>query len=338
MLFKYEDSDLKPLPYYNFRDLGGRKRDLEKFLAKNLNDLFNREIQLMPIYQEHLWRPDPDVVAVDKEGNLVIFEFKRELANVDAVNQLMRYGQVFGKKTYAELNALFQEQKDTKLDLKEVHATTFGLESSPLEEEDFNKNQKLIVVGSSEDLTEIENVEYWKSKNLDVDYLPYRFYKIKGEIYFEFFAKPYDYHINPTDRKALIFDTHREVDEKAIWSMLEDGIIKPGGPQDNCMGRFNIDDYILYYHKGFGIIGAGKIKTEVKRNEETEELYREVELLTPRISKEEEIKSISTTRLRKLLNKDFYFGSTIKCPHLTVKEAEILISELRGLYGINRTW
>lgn len=184
---------------------------------------------------------------------------------------------------------------------------------TPLKEDKFNKNQKLVIVGSSSDISLIEAVDYWKSKKLEIDFLPYRFYKIAGEIYFDFFANPYDYHVNPRDSKAILFDTNRSYSEKSVWDMFEKCKISAYGTLSRYINSFNKGDYVLYYHKGVGVIGAGIIKAStVCEDSSKDELYRTVELLTPVLKKESDIRAISALELCALLDKNFYFASTYR--------------------------
>ena len=335
MLYKYKNNGLEPLPYYDYSDLKGKEKDLENLLANNLGELYLEDGQLMPIFQERQWQKEPDLCALDKEGNLVIFELKRGVVQGDTTIQVMRYAQNYGQKKYSELNGIFQQYKKKKEELKEVHAETFGIEHSPLKEEQFNQKQKLVIVGSSSDYSLMNAVDYWKSKGIDMDFLPYRFYKIGGEIYFDFFAKPYDYHINPRYKKGILFDTNRSYDESSVWDMFEKSKISAYGGAKKYVHSFQKGDYVLYYHKGFGVIGAGIIKTSaVSENPLKEELYHTVELLTPQIKQESEIRCISAAELCSLLGKNFYFASTMKSPFLSVEEAELVIGELKKKYGM----
>ena len=154
---------------------------------------------------------------------------------------------------------------------------------------------------------------------------------INDEIYFEFFAKPYDYHINPRDNKGIIFDTCRSFDEKAVWDMFKNEKISAYNSSSNFIKSFNKGDYVFYYHKGWGVIGVGIVKSsrykEVFSDNELE-LYHKVELLTPKLNNENEIKCISANEICNLLGKKFYWASTTKRPYLSSGESKILADEL----------
>lgn len=77
MLYKYKNNALEKLGYYSYSDFEGKEKDLENLLAENLNDLYMEDAQLMPIFQERQRQEEPDLLAVDKNGNLVVFELKR---------------------------------------------------------------------------------------------------------------------------------------------------------------------------------------------------------------------------------------------------------------------
>lgn len=335
MLYKYENNTLEKLGYYSYSYFKGKEKDLENLLAENLNDLYMEDAQLMPIFQERQRQEEPDLLAVDKNGNLVVFELKRGEVKGDTTIQVMRYTQNYGQKSYFELNKIYKKYNLTGLELKNAHNEAFGLDKA-LDESEFNKKQKMVIVGNSLDISLINAVEYWKNKKLDIDFLPYRFYKINKEIYFEFFAKPYDYHLNVLDKKGIIFDTCRSYYENAVWDMFKDKKISAYNSASKFIKSFNKGDYVFYYHKGWGIIGAGIIKSsqpkEISSNK-GRELYHTVELLTPVIANENEIKYILPSEICELLGKNFYWASTTKKPYLTEKESKKLVDELIERYN-----
>jgi predicted RNA-binding protein with PUA-like domain len=333
MLYKFnpKDNNIEMLQSYNYEDIGGLEKDLENLLANNLADLYYADGQLMPIFQERSWQAEPDLCALDKNGNLVIFELKRGKVPGDTTIQIMRYCQDYGRKNYFELSELYKKYS-VDGDLALDHAEAFGLDT-PLRSDEFNRSQKLVIIGSDTDSYLMDAIDYWKSEGLDIDYIPYRFYDINGEKYFEFFAKPYDYHLGKLEQKGVLFDTNSTYDSNAIWDMMKNHKVSAYGGVKNCINTFNKGDYVLYYHKGWGVIGAAKIKSsKAKENKENDELYFDVDLLTPKVQCESELKYVSAKELKELLNKDFYFASTIKRPYLSIDEAEKIIELLLKKY------
>lgn len=333
MLYKYNQNDksLEAMQYFDFEKIGEKEKDLEELLAKNLSDLYVENGQLMTILQERQWQSEPDICALDSKGNLIIFELKRGEVQGDTTLQVMRYTQIYGKYSYEELNKKFLRENENVQELKIAHAEAFQLEE-PLKEEQFNNKQKMVIVGCSSDVALMENVDYWKGQGLDIDFLPYRLYEINGNYYFEFFAKPYDYHMNSREMKGILFDTNRTYNSDAIWDMFKNSKVSAYGDASYFVERFNQGDYVFYYHKGWGVVGAGQIESKNVCCDNGYEKYRKVKLLTPSITCDSEICNISPSEIKRLLNRNFWWQSTVKTPYLSVAEAEILIEALQQKY------
>ena len=326
---------LEPVKSEDFGTIGKKEKDLENLLADKLSVIFSENNALMPIFQERQWKEEPDLVAMDQDGNLVIFELKRGKVLGDATIQVMRYSQNYHAKPYAKLNAEYQDYlakmgKEIS-ELKKDHQEAFALDN-PLDESCFNQKHKLVVVGSYADYELIKAVDYWK-KSIDIDFIPYRLYKIGGKQYFEFFSKPYDTHEEVGGTKGIIFDTNRTYEGDVIWDMLAQSKISAYGDKMKLVESFNKGDYVFYYHKGWGIVAAGTIKSSKSKPNGSYELYREVKLLTTAASKEEELRYISAGELKKILGKGFYFANTTKRPYLTKEESEKLLTVLQEKYS-----
>ena len=57
-----------------------------------------------------------------------------------------------------------------------------------------------------------------------------------------------------------------------------------------------------------------------------------MELLTPAITWEKEIRNISPSEIKRLLNKNFWWQKTVKTPYLSMEESEILRDALQKKY------
>lgn len=219
-----------------------------------------------------------------------------------------------------------------KNDLRQEHADSFGLDT-PLAPEEFNRKQKLIIVGTSADRDVVRSVNYWKNSGIDIDFLPYRFYDINGSQYFEFFAKPYDDHLDPTAVKGVIFDTNRTFDEYSIWDMFSQSKVSAYGSVRDCVQCFKPGDYVLYYHKGMGVVGAAQIIDGIARaNPAANELYMKVSFITPQVDSLDKLRGISAAELKSALGKGFFFAKTTKNPYLSESEVKILLDILRQRY------
>ncbi|MFY9953175.1 hypothetical protein, partial [Bradyrhizobium sp.] len=189
MLYKIKDGsgvkNLEPAEFMDFAELGKLEKDLETLLADNLLDILFEDAALMPIFQERVRQAEADLYALDRAGDLVIFELKRGFASSDAMLQALRYGQTAGQWTYNELEKQFRVySKDESISLSKEHKSAFSLERT-LEERDFNVRQRFVIVGNAANDDLIDAVDYWKRRGLSVDFLPYRIFAFGGEHYFE---------------------------------------------------------------------------------------------------------------------------------------------------------
>jgi hypothetical protein len=334
MLYKLGKTDgipdsLTPLPFGNLQ----LEKHLEDLLANKLAGVLFEDNELMPILQERSQQPEADIYALNEKGDLIIFELKRGAAGGDAVYQAMRYCETAAHWDFNTLQAkLATYSRDPSVRLREAHKVHFGLEHA-LDESDFNQSQHLIIVGTagSDDL--IRNVNYWKSKGLSVNFIPYRVFRIGDEDYFEFFSHPYDRHANPAHAKGVIFDTNLSYDPESIWYMCEKDRVAAFGDIKGIVHSLSKGDVVFLYHKGEGIIAAGEVKSDVKEDAERDALYRDLQWLTSKPVKETQYKSMPAWQIKQVMDRNFWWAKTMKAPYLSKEEAEKLLKALKTTLG-----
>ena len=97
--------DYKKVRRVNLRDIGWTEGDLERLVSKHIQDfIYARD--LMTIFTERKGKEEPDILALDKNGDLYIFELKRWGSDQENLLQVLRYGQLFGGRDYNELHEL----------------------------------------------------------------------------------------------------------------------------------------------------------------------------------------------------------------------------------------
>lgn len=337
MLYKLKETQntfhgLEPIPFLDFSRLDRVEKDLENLLAEHLLNVLFEDAALMPMFQERALQAEADLYALNKEGDLVVFELKRGLAGADAMQQVLRYAQDAGQWTFTELEQKYQTYTSSKqLDsdsLCEAHKEAFGLDR-PLHPAEFNRRQQLIVVGNAADDSLINAVDYWKRQGISVEFLPYRVYKIGKEYYFEFFALPYDKHPNPATIKGVLFDTNWSYDEDAIWEMMEHNRVAAYGDIKYAVEHLNPKDIVFFSQKWKGIVAAGEVTSPVRKIGNDEQ-YRDIKFLTPVPNRQEGIKRyMSFSDVSQATGKSFYWARTIKVPYLSREEALRLLETLK---------
>ena len=110
MLYKFhkEQEQIEKVSFHNIKKVGGNEKDLENLLANHLQDFFSNPV-LMPIFQERKWQEEPDLMALDENGTLYIFELKVDFVSDETVFQIIRYAQKFGMESYAKLDHFYQQ-------------------------------------------------------------------------------------------------------------------------------------------------------------------------------------------------------------------------------------
>lgn len=65
------------------------ERQLQNILFQSLNTLFPDD-ELIPLMQSRQWQEEPDLMAVDKDGKLYIFELKAWQSHPSNLLQVLR--------------------------------------------------------------------------------------------------------------------------------------------------------------------------------------------------------------------------------------------------------
>jgi hypothetical protein len=322
-------SSLEPQEFLDYSSLAQVEKDLEILLADHLLDVLFEEAPLMPIFQERQLQAEADLYALNRTGDLVIFELKRGFAGEDAMLQALRYAQAAGRWTFAELERRYQTymkpKKAKDRSLAEAHREAFYLDRVLMPSE-FNRRQHIIVVGNAANESLINAVDYWKQQGLSADFLPYRVYKIGDQHFFEFFSLPYDRHQNPAESKGVLFDTNRSYDEEAIWEMMEKGRVAAYGDKKHLVEYLNPKDIVFFSHKWTGLVAAGVVGPV--RRDGLEQQYRDVRFLTPIPKRGDQPKHMPFSDVTKATGKSFFWAKTIKVPYLTREESRALVTEL----------
>lgn len=331
MLYKLGETNgipdsLTPLPFGNLH----LEKHLEDLIADKMAGMLFEDNEMMPIFQERSQQPEADIYALNENGDLLIFELKRGAATGDAVYQALRYCETAAHWDFNTLQAkLSVYTKNPSIRLREAHKAHFGLEH-PLDESEFNTNQHLMIVGTagSDDL--IRNVNYWKSKGLSVNFIPYRVFTIGGDHYFEFFSHPYDRHANPAHAQGVIFDTNLSYDADSIWYMCEKDRVAAFGEIKRVVRSLNKGDVVFLYHKGEGIIAAGEVRSEAKEDADQDALYCDLRWLTPKPTKGKPYKFMPAWQIKQVMDRNFWWARTIKTPYLSKEESERLLAALKA--------
>ncbi len=246
------------------RDFGWNEQKLQKLLFENLERVI-REEELLVIMQSKKWQEEPDLMAVDENGDLYIFELKAWESHSSNVLQVLKYGQIFGQYNYEQLNNLFSNF--SKEHLIEAHKKRFP--DKKINEGDFNKKQHYIVLTNGIDVRTREAIIYWRNQGLDIKGWIYRIYKTKaGDLYLEFNTyKTIDDPFEDIEEGYFIINTNYSNDPLCHEDMLENK--KAAAyyyPWKNHIKKLQKGDHVFLYKSGTGIVARGIVKSDLKKS------------------------------------------------------------------------
>lgn len=281
-------------------DIGWKEEDFQKLMYENL-DVLLPEDELLLIMQSRKWQEEPDLMAIDKNGDLFIFELKAWESQDINLLQVLRYGQIFGQNSYADLNELylkfFPSSNGLLNDLKEKF-------SVDLKESDINQRQEFILITNGLDFKTRAAIQYWSEQGINISSWIYKIYQTSSQplLDFETFRKspnPYE----DIDEGYYILNTNIQAGEDDEKDMLEnEKAAAYFEPWKFKIEQIDKGDKVFLYRSGIGIIakgiGTGQIEKSYYQgdpkypNEEYSMKLKNFKILDHPISASE-IKSIS---------------------------------------------
>ena len=119
--------------------------------------------------------------------------------------------------------------------------------------------------------------------------------------------------------KGIMIDTNLSYSDVNELEMISQSRVCAYGDAGRYIRSFRKGDYALFYSKGRGIIAIGEVVSNEPGEVETEKgLYHDVKMIVPGDGNYSKIheKYISAREIKEILNRGFYFASTIKTPFL----------------------
>ncbi len=248
--------------------MGWKEKDLENLLSNNIQDFISSN-DLMTIFTERQRQEEPDILALDKNGDLYIFELKRWSGKQENLLQVLRYGQLFGKSNYDDLVDVYRKyQKNSEADLISDHANYFFGGNDKLELERFNTKQHFVIVTNGMDQETVESIIYWKSTGLSIDAIIYWVFEINSDYYIEFntYSQMEDY--LEYENNCYVVNTNVRSSYKYTEDMLREEKVAayyPGWREK--IKKLQKYDIVFLYQSGKGIIAYGKADGILKKAE-----------------------------------------------------------------------
>ncbi len=137
--------------------------DLERWIKSN-SDILGEDILIIG-EQVMTKRGSLDFLGIDKSGNLIIIELKRDQLHREVLAQAIDYTSDIASWDFDRLNV--ECEKYTGKSILEGLSENFDLDDEALEEISINKFQKILLVGTGVDES-LQRMVEWLSDNYDV--------------------------------------------------------------------------------------------------------------------------------------------------------------------------
>ena len=238
----------------NLADIGWKEKDLEDLISNNIQDFISSN-DLMTIFNERKGKEEPDILAVDKNGDLYIFELKRWAGKQENLLQVLRYGQLFGKSNYDDLNSIYKKYIGSNSNLITDHNSYFDCN---LSEDSFNKKQHFIIVTNGLDQSTIESIIYWKSVGLSIDAVIYWVFEINKNYYIEFntYSSVENYLEYENNYYVLNTDFSKHPDRHSNMIVNQKAAAFWPGYREKIQ-KLQKGDLVFLYQSGTGIVAYG---------------------------------------------------------------------------------
>ena len=235
------------------------ERALQDVLFHSLDRLFPED-ELILLMQSRQWREEPDLMAIDTDGHLYIFELKVWESQSENLLQVLRYGQIFGASQYDDLNRWYERLPDKTQTLQDAHRSKFGVE---IGKHHFNRKQVFVVMTNGLDYRTREAIQYWRHSGLDVRPWVYRVYKGgDNEMLLEISAfrvedNPYE------DIAEGYYILNTNIGDGSDTTDHEDMLSNGKAAAYYEPWKFRIEslqrgDFVFLYQSGAGIVAIGK--------------------------------------------------------------------------------
>ena len=214
------DKHGKLLPYkeYNFKD-SNQESDLEVLLENNPEYFFEKS-KILIIGRQVTTNLNTfiDLIGIDKTGNTVVVELKREKTPRETIAQLLEYASFVENLDYSQLNEIYQDYSGEESSLEDYHQQYFQSESE--EKVSFNKSTKLVIIAQEISKEIQQTALFLRKKGIDVYCMEFKYFETKfGEkiISNDFVVGEEDFIRSKVQSASL-----PKVDEKKFLDSLEE--------------------------------------------------------------------------------------------------------------------
>ena len=178
-LFTISHND-EMLPYneHDFK-IDNFEQDLEKLLEKNPQYFFE-ESNILIVGRQIATNLDTfiDLLGIDKSGNTIVIELKRDKTPRETVSQILEYASFIENLDYEQINNIFKNYYGNESELEDYHREYFS--NNENEKVSFNKRIKLLIIAQSITNEIKQTAIYLRKIGLDIFCMEFKYFKTKS--------------------------------------------------------------------------------------------------------------------------------------------------------------
>lgn len=250
------DHNIRRVQRSRLFDIGWKEENLQRLLFKNLEKVLQDE-ELLLLMQSRKWQEEPDLMAMDSNGDLYIFELKAWESHEYNLLQALRYGQIYGQYSYESLNDLFTKCFHESQNLLKALNNKFG---TNLTADSINTRQHFIVITNGLDFKTRQAILYWSEKGIYIRSWIYRIYKLSEDnvlLEFDTFRireDPYE----DVEQGYYILNTNYANNPECDKDMVDNQKAAAYyDPWKRNIERLKKGDKVFLYRSGEGIVAMG---------------------------------------------------------------------------------
>ncbi|SDM57355.1 hypothetical protein [Sediminibacillus halophilus] len=237
-----------------FSELNYKESDMEELLRRNIEIICDEEESMLIVGKQvrNAKQGISDLTAIDNKGNIVLIEIKRDRKDIETRKEAFEFQAIRYAASYATIEDIedlvnkvyspyiekhrseFEGGYLTSAELGTRKLTEFLRENGA--ENNFNNNQKIILVASDYDEQTLSAVAWLNSNNVDISCYKLIPYDIKGEVYIDIekvlpLNTYQDYYVNFLDNSVNRRMHKKGINRRTlpkIGEMIDWGVVKPG--------------------------------------------------------------------------------------------------------------
>ncbi|QTN00762.1 hypothetical protein ERJ70_16635 [Sediminibacillus dalangtanensis] len=237
-----------------FSELNFKESDIEELLRKNIEIICDEEESMLIVGKQvrNAQLGTSDLTAIDNKGNIVLIEIKRDRKDIETRKEAFEFQAIRYAASYATIEDIedlvnkvyspyiekyrseFEGGYLTSAELGTRKLTEFLRENGA--ENNFNKNQTIILAASDYDEQTLSAVAWLNSNNVDISCFKLIPYDINGEVYIDIekvlpLNTYQDYYVNFLDNSLNRRMHKKGINRRTlpkIGEMIDWGVVKPG--------------------------------------------------------------------------------------------------------------